>query len=96
MSVAPEVSTEATRGRTSRSTKRLEKHPEVKEARLDNGLDESMDAAIRPRRPSRCTVSEPPASSGYDAEAERKLRDQELNRRFVRRGTVVTRPPLVA
>lgn len=57
--------------------KRLEKHPESKEARLDRGLDESMDASDPPASTQPVHSHEPPASSGYDADAERKLRDKQ-------------------
>ena len=56
--------------------KRLEKHPESKEARLDRGLDESMDASDQPASTQPVHSHEPPASSGYDEEAEKKLRDK--------------------
>lgn len=56
--------------------KRLEKHPESKDARLDRGLDESMDASDPPASTQPVHSQEPPKSSGYDEEAEKKLRDQ--------------------
>ncbi|MDH7971883.1 hypothetical protein QH494_06770 [Sphingomonas sp. AR_OL41] len=54
---------------------RLEKNPESAEARLDNALDESMDASDPPAATQPVHPQLPPASSGYDAEAEarRKL-----------------------
>ena len=56
--------------------KRLEKHPESKEARLDRGLDESMDASDPPASTQPVHSHEPPKSSGYDEDAEKKLRDK--------------------
>ena len=56
--------------------KRLEKHPESKEARLDRALDESMDASDPPASTQPVHSHEPPASSGYDEDAEKKLRDK--------------------
>lgn len=56
--------------------KRLEKNPESKDARLDRGLDESMDASDPPASTQPVHSHEPPASSGYDPEAERKLRGE--------------------
>ena len=49
---------------------RLDKDPTNQQAQLDNGLDESMDASdpITATLPGSST--EPPASSGYDPEAE--------------------------
>lgn len=49
---------------------RLEKNPESAEARLDNALDESMDASDPPAATQPVHPQQPPASSGYDAEAE--------------------------
>lgn len=51
--------------------KRLQKNPDSADARLDNGLDESMDGSdpISVTQPAHS--SEPPASSGYDEDAER-------------------------
>lgn len=57
--------------------RRLEKHPESKEARLDRGLDESMDASDPPASVQPVHSHEPPASSGYDEDAERKLRENK-------------------
>lgn len=56
--------------------RRLEKHPESKEARLDRGLDESMDASDPPASTQPVHSHKPPASSGYDEAAEKKLRDK--------------------
>lgn len=76
MSVAPEVS-KGDAGQDKSIERRLEKHPESKEARLDRGLDESMDASDPPASVQPVHSQEPPASSGYDAEAERKLTGQQ-------------------
>jgi hypothetical protein len=54
--------------------KRLERDPESKEARLDNALDESMDASDPPASTQPVHNHEPPASSGYDPEAEKRRR----------------------
>ena len=53
---------------------RLERDPNNVQAQLDNGLDESMDASD----PITATIpgsssDEPPASSGFDPEAEERL-----------------------
>lgn len=55
--------------------KRLQKNPESKEARLDRGLDESMDASDPPASTQPVHNQGPAPSSGYDAEAERKLQE---------------------
>ena len=62
-------------GQDASITRRLERDPESKEARLDNALDESMDASDPPASTQPVHNQEPPASSGYDEEAERKLRE---------------------
>ena len=59
-------------GRDASIAKRLERNPESKEARLDNALDESMDASDPPASTQPVHSHEPPASSGYDAEAEKR------------------------
>lgn len=56
--------------------RRLERDPENKEARLDRALDESMDASDPPASTQPIHSHEPPASSGFDAEAE-KARQQD-------------------
>ncbi len=58
-------------GQDKSITKRLQKNPDSVDARLDNGLDESMDGSdpVSVSDPSR---SEPAPSSGYDDEAERQ------------------------
>lgn len=54
---------------------RLYANPESKEARLDRGLDESMDASDPPSstQPVHAHSTELPASSGYDPHAEARL-----------------------
>jgi hypothetical protein len=59
-------------GRDSSIARRLAKNPESKEARLDNALDESMDASDPPASTQPVHSHAPPASSGYDPEAEKK------------------------
>ena len=56
--------------------KRLERNPESPEARLDNALDESMDASDPPSSTQPVHNNEPAASSGYDEEAERRLKEK--------------------
>lgn len=84
MSVAPNASNNAERdprqdaGQDRSIEHRLQRDPESVEARLDHGLDETMDGSdpvsiIQPGN----SADEPPASSGYDPEAERKLRDAQ-------------------
>ena len=60
-------------GQDQSIARRLERDPESTEARLDNGLDESMDASdpIASTQPVHNTG--PAESSGYDEEAERKM-----------------------
>lgn len=53
--------------------KRLYKNPESKEARLDRGLDESMDASDPPASTQPVHNHELPESSGFDPKAEAKL-----------------------
>ncbi|MDQ2878049.1 MAG: hypothetical protein M3R41_03095 [Pseudomonadota bacterium] len=59
-------------GQDQSIVERLAKNPESKEARLDTALDESMDASDPPSGTQPVHSHEPPASSGYDAEAEKK------------------------
>lgn len=58
-------------GRDESIAKRLDKHPESKDAQLDAGLDESMDASDPPSstQPAR---ADPAPSSGYNEEQERQ------------------------
>lgn len=80
MSVAPEQETpihdpRQQAGQDKSIEKRLQKNPESKEARLDRALDESMDASDPPASTQPVHSHEPAPSSGYDEEAERKLRE---------------------
>jgi hypothetical protein len=50
--------------------KRLKKNPENEDAKLDRGLDESMDASDPPSSTQPGDKGEPPKSSGFDEEAE--------------------------
>ncbi|OWK30610.1 hypothetical protein SPMU_15980 [Sphingomonas mucosissima] len=58
-------------GRDESIARRLDKQPGNKDAQLDAGLDESMDASDPPAstQPGR---ADPAPSSGYDEEAERQ------------------------
>ena len=60
-------------GRDKSIARRLEKNPDSSDARLDNALDESMDASDPPASTQPVHRGEPAPSSGYDEEAERKL-----------------------
>lgn len=83
LSVAPAEDPDATPAQDPRQqagqdksiAKRLEKNPESSDARLDNALDESMDASDPPASTQPVHNHQPPASSGYDEEAERKLKE---------------------
>lgn len=57
--------------------RRLEKNPDSKDARLDNALDESMDASDPPSSTQPVHHDGPAKSSGYDEDAEKRLRDQK-------------------
>ena len=57
-------------GQDESIAKLLKRNPESEDARLDNALDESMDASDPPAATQPVHHHEPPASSGYDAEAE--------------------------
>jgi len=59
-------------GQDKSIAKRLEKNPESADARLDNALDESMDASDPPSSTQPVHRDDPAASSGYDAEFERE------------------------
>ncbi|HVF95501.1 MAG TPA: hypothetical protein VM900_14405 [Sphingomonas sp.] len=63
-------------GKDKSIARRLEKNPESSDARLDNALDESMDASDPPAT-TQPRSGEPAPSSGFDEDAERKLRDGE-------------------
>lgn len=82
MSVAPNASNNAERdprqdaGQDQSIEARMRRDPESVEARLDSGLDETMDGSdpvsiIQPGT----SASEPAPSSGFDPETEKRLRD---------------------
>lgn len=56
-------------GRDESIEKRLQRDPSNEDAQLDRGSDESMDASDPPSAAFKSTI-DPPASSGYDREAE--------------------------
>lgn len=56
---------------------RLERDPANPEAKLDRALDESMDASDPPSTSQPKADAAPPLSSGYDADAERKLQAEK-------------------
>ncbi len=68
---APAMAADA--GTDESIAQRLYKNPESKEARLDRGLDESMDASDPPASVQPVHNHELPESSGYDPKAEAKL-----------------------
>lgn len=53
---------------------RLEDHPEDPDAKLDAGLDQSMDASDPPATVQPGDDGEPVPSSGYDESVEEELR----------------------
>ena len=57
-------------GRDESIAERLDKDPKNKDAQLDAGLDESMDASDPPSS-TQPGSGDPAKSSGYDEEAER-------------------------
>lgn len=59
-------------GQDKSIARRLEKHPDSDDAKLDNALDESMDASDPPAQTRPGTNNEPPASSGFSEEVERQ------------------------
>lgn len=77
MSVAPDASAAGGRdprqdaGQDKSITKRLQKNPDSVDARLDNGLDETMDGSDPVAISEPNTGGEPAPSSGYDEDAER-------------------------
>jgi len=75
---APVLSSDA--GTDESIAERLYADPENKEARLDRGLDESMDASDPPASTQPVHLHHPPESSGYDAEAEKKLAEERANK----------------
>lgn len=64
-------------GQDKSIAERLQRNPESPDARLDAGLDESMDASDPPSGTQPVHNNAPPESSGFDAEAERKLQDEK-------------------
>jgi hypothetical protein len=78
LSVAPEEQ-DAGSSRTERQdagqdksiTKRLQKNPDSADARLDNGLDETMDASDPVSISEPGDSGEPAPSSGYDEDADK-------------------------
>jgi len=60
-------------GRDASIVARLEADPGNPEAKLDRGLDESMDASDPPSTTQPSANDAPPVSSGYDEDAELKL-----------------------
>jgi len=78
LSVAPEEQ-DAGSSRTERQdagqdksiTKRLQKNPDSADARLDNGLDETMDASDPVSISEPGDSGEPAPSSGYDEDANK-------------------------
>ena len=61
-------------GQDKSIAERLERDPENSEARLDAGLDESMDASDPPSATQPIHNTKPAESSGYDADAEAALK----------------------
>lgn len=57
-------------GRDASIGRRLKDDPENSDARLDAGLDESMDASDPPASTQPVHRNDPAPSSGYDAAAE--------------------------
>lgn len=64
-------------GQDKSIAERLERDPHNPEAQLDNALDESMDASDPPASTQPGGETTPPASSGFDPEAERKLQENK-------------------
>ena len=78
LSVAPNASNQERdprqdAGQDESITRRLQRDPESTEARLDNGLDESMDASDPISSTQPVHNVGPAPSSGYDEEAEKRL-----------------------
>ena len=61
-------------GQDKSIAKPLKKDPSSKQAQLDEGLDESMDASDPPSVTQPGQRHDPAPSSGYDEEAERRRR----------------------
>ena len=62
-------------GQDKSIAKRLEKNPDSADARLDNALDESMDASDPAAITQPSGATDAPPSSGYDEAAEKALRE---------------------
>ncbi|MEG3122975.1 hypothetical protein [Sphingomonas sp. GB1N7] len=60
-------------GQDKSIAERLERDPQNSEARLDAGLDESMDASDPPASTQPVHNHAAPESSGFDADAEAKI-----------------------
>lgn len=84
LSVAPDAPNASNQERDPRQDagqdasiqRRLERDPQNNQARLDNALDETMDASDPIAATPAGMNSEPAPSSGYDEEAERKLQSE--------------------
>ena len=61
-------------GQDRRIGDRLKRHPDDPDAKLDIGLDESMDASEPPAVTAPGRPDRPAPSSGYDPKAEAKRR----------------------
>ncbi|TPG15283.1 hypothetical protein [Sphingomonas oligophenolica] len=78
LSVAPtkdDGACQADAGTDKSIDERLKNNPESNEARLDNALDESMDASDPPSSTQPVHRTGPAPSSGYDEDAERARKD---------------------
>lgn len=64
-------------GQDKSIAKRLEKNPDSADARLDNALDESMDASDPAAITTPSGSTDAPPSSGYDEDAEKAHRAQD-------------------
>lgn len=64
-------------GQDSSIAERLQADPTDSDARLDNALDESMDASDPLASTQPVHSTDPAPSSGYDADAERALADKK-------------------
>ena len=77
---APVISADA--GTDESIAKRLERNPESEEARLDRGLDESMDASDPPAMTQPVHNNGMPESSGYDPHHEARLAIETEHKSF--------------
>jgi hypothetical protein len=79
MAVAPPGDGERPRagdaGRDTSIEERLQRDPESSQARLDRGIDESMDASDPPSATQPVHNNGPIASSGFNEAAERARQD---------------------